>query len=106
MTRFEYKRNTRLLGLFWSFSGINVLVTGALAGGVGPLIGLGTILLAAAFMIVFDRRESNKDSVAVWCAGFAHLFLTGFVSLVSFHWIIVVLYFLELALCVYIWRKK
>ena len=67
---------------------------------------LSFFLLLAAFAVAMDSRKSSNQNGAVWGALLAHLFLTGFVLLVSFHWSIVVLYLLELILCVSIWRKK
>ena len=65
-----------------------------------------SFMLLAAFAVMMDSRISSNQNGAVWGALLAHLFLTGFVLLVSFHWSIVVLYLMELALCIYIWHKK
>ena len=105
MTRYEYKRNTWLLGLFWGFSGVNSLAAGALEGG-GPAIGLGATLLLTALIVMWDNRENHKTRGDVWGAAIAHFLLTGFAMAMFFHWFIVILYFLELALCLCIWRKK
>ena len=105
MTRCEYRRNTWLLGMFWGFSGVNSIIAGATAGG-GASIGLGATLLVTALIVMWDNRENHKSKGDVWCAAIAHALLTGFVLSLNFCWAIVVLYFLELGLCVYIWRKK
>ena len=106
MPKWKIQKNALLQGLFFGFSGMNAFVAGGLDNKDRWLQIISFSLLVAAFAIAMDPRESNNRNGAVWSSLFAHLFLTGFVLLVSFHWSIVVLYLLELALCIYIWRKK
>ena len=106
MPKWKIKRNALVQSLFFGFSGINSFVAGGLDSGDRGLQFISFSLLLAAFAVAMDPRESNNRNSAAWGSLAIHLFLTGFVLLVSFHWGIVVLYFLELALCVYIWRKK
>ena len=102
----KIKRNALVQGLLYLFSGINALIAALLCGGDNWLLYIGGALLLAALAVAMDHRESNNRNSTVWGTMGAHLFLTGFVLVVSFHWAIVVLYFLELALCVYVWRRK
>lgn len=106
MTERKIKKNAQIQGLFYLFTGFNTLIAAALSGGDNGLLYIGGALLFAALAVAMDFRESNNRNGAVWGTMGVHLFLTGFALLVSFRWFIVVLYLLELALCVYIWRKK
>jgi len=106
MAKRKLQKNARLQGLFYGFSGMNAFVAGGLGDGDRGLQFISFSLLLAAFAVAMDPRASANQNGAVWGALFAHLFLTGFVLFVSFHWAVVVLYLLELALCIYIWRKK
>ena len=106
MTEWKTKKNARIQGLFYLFAGINSLIAALLSGGDKGLLYIAGALAFAALAVAMDVRKSNNSNGAVWGTMGAHLFLTSFVLLVSFHWSIVVLYFLELFLCVYIWRKK
>ena len=106
MAKSKLRKNAQLQGLFYGFSGMNAFVAGGLGDGDRGLQFISFSLLLAAFAVAMDSRKSSNQNGAVWGALLAHLFLTGFVLLVSFHWIIVVLYLLELALCIYVWRIK
>ena len=106
MAKRKLQKNARLQGLFYGFSGMNAFVAGGLGDGDKGLQFISFSLLLAAFAVTMDSRESANQNGAVWGALLAHLFLTGFVLLVSFHWSIVILYLLELAICIYIWHKK
>ena len=106
MTEWKTKKNARIQGLFYLFAGLNALIAALLRDGDNGLLYIGGALAFAALAVAMDIRKSNNSNGAVWGTMGVHLFLTGFVLLVSFHWSIVVLYFLELFLCVYIWRKK
>ena len=106
MRECKIKKNARIQGLFYLFAGINALIAALLSGGDNGLLYIGGALAFAALAVAMDIRKSNNSNGAVWGTMGVHLFLTGFVLLASFHWAIVVLYFLELILCVYIWRKK
>ena len=106
MQECKIKKNARIQGLFYLFAGINSLIAALLSGGDKGLLYIGGALAFAALAVAMDIRKSNNSNGAVWETMGVHLFLTGFVLLASFHWAIVVLYFLELILCVYIWRKK
>ena len=106
MAKRKLQKNARLQGLFYGFSGMNAFMTGGLGDGDKGLQFISFSLLLAAFAVTMDSRESANQNGAVWGALLAHMFLTGFVLFVSFHWAIVVLYLLELILCVSIWRKK
>ena len=106
MQECKIKKNARIQGLFYLLAGINALIAALLSGGDNGLLYIGGALALAALTVAMDIRKSNNSNGAVWGTMGVHLFLTGFVLLASFHWFIVVLYFLELALCVYIWRKK
>jgi hypothetical protein len=106
MPKWKSQRHARIQGLFYLFAGLNALIAALLSGGDKGLLYIGGALFLAALAVAMDYRKSNNRNGAVWGTMGAHLFLTGFVLLVSFHWFIVILYFLELALCVYVWRKK
>ena len=106
MQECKIKKNARIQGLFYLFAGINALIAALLSGGDKGLLYIAGALAFAALAVAMDVRKSNNSNGAVWETMGVHLFLTGFVLLASFHWAIVVLYFLELILCVYIWRKK
>ena len=106
MTEWKTKKNARIQGLFYLFAGLNALIAALLRDGDNGLLYIGGALALAALAVAMDFRKSNNSNGAVWGTMGVHLFLTSFVLLVSFHWSIVVLYFLELILCVYIWRKK
>ena len=106
MPKWKIQKNARLQGLFYGFSGMNAFVAGGLGDGDSGLQFISFSLLLAAFAVAMDSRASANQNGAVWGALLAHLFLTGFVLFVSFHWAVVVLYLLELTLCIYIWRKK
>ena len=106
MAKSKLQKNARLQGLFYGFSGMNAFVAGGLGDGDKGLQFISFSLLLAAFAVMMDSRISSNQNGAVWSALFAHLFLTGFALFISFHWAIVVLYLLELALCIYIWHKK
>ena len=106
MPKWKIQKNARIQGLFYLFAGLNALIAALLSGGDKGLLYIGGALFLAALAVAMDFRKSNNRNGAVWGTMGAHLFLTGFVLLVSFRWFIVILYFLELALCVYIWRKK
>ena len=109
MPKWKIKRNALVQSLFSGFCCIN-LVVGALFKhgmdrGLAVLGGIGLALISSV-VIATDPKARHHTNTEVWYALALHLLMTGFVLLVSFHWSIVVLYFLELALCVYIWRKK
>jgi hypothetical protein len=106
MQECKIKKNARIQGLFYLFAGINALIAALLSGGDKGLLYIGGALFLTSLAVAMDFRKSNNSNGAVWGTMGVHLFLTGFVLLASFHWAIVVLYFLELILCVYIWRKK
>ena len=106
MAKRKLQKNAQLQGLFYGFSGMNAFVAGGLGDGDRGLQFISFSLLLAAFAVAMDSRASANQNGAVWGALLAHLFLTGFVLFVSFHWAVVVLYLLELALCIYIWRKE
>ena len=106
MAKRKLQKNARLQGLFYGFSGMNAFMAGGLGDGDKGLQFISFSLLLAAFAVTMDSRKSANQNGAVWGALLAHMFLTGFVLFVSFHWAIVVLYLLELILCVSIWRKK
>lgn len=106
MAKSKLRKNAQLQGLFYGFSGLNAFVAGGLGDEDRGLQFISFSLLLAAFAVTMDSRASANQNGAVWGALLAHLFLTGFVLFVSFHWSIVVLYLLELALCLCIWRKK
>ena len=106
MAKRKLQKNARLQGLFYGFSGMNAFMAGGLGDGDKGLQFISFSLLLAAFAVTMDSRESANQNGAVWGALLAHMFLTGFVLFVSFHWAVVVLYLLELTLCIYIWRKK
>ena len=106
MKEWKTKKNARIQGLFYLFAGLNALIAALLRDGDNGLLYIGGALALVALAVAMDFRKSNNSNGAVWGTMGAHLFLTSFVLLVSFHWSIVVLYFLELFLCVYVWRKK
>ena len=106
MAKRKLQKNARLQGLFYGFSGMNAFVAGGLGDGDKGLQFISFSLLLAAFAVMMDSRISSNQNGAVWGALLVHLFLTGFALLVSFHWSIVILYLLQLILCVSIWRKK
>ena len=106
MKEWKTKKNARIQGLFYLFAGLNALIAALLREGDNGLLYIGGALALAALAVAMDFRKSNNSNGAVWGTMGVHLFLTGFVLLVSFLWLIVVLYFLELALCIYFWRKK
>ena len=106
MAKRKLQKNARLQGLFYGFSGMNAFVAGGLGNGDRGLQFISFSMLFTAFAVAMDSRASSNQNGAVWGALFAHLFLTGFVLFLSFHWAIVLLYLLELALCIFIWRKK
>ena len=106
MPKWKSQRNARIQGLFYLFAGFNALIAALLSGGDKGLLYIGGALFLVALAVAMDYRKSNNRNGAVWGTMGAHLFLTGFVLLVSFRWFIVILYFLELALCIYFWRKK
>ena len=102
----KFKKNAQIQGLLYFFAGINALLAALLGGGDKGLLYISGALLLAALAVAVDFRKSNNRNATVLGTMGVHLFLTGFVLLVSFHWAIVILYFLELALCVYMWRRK
>ena len=106
MQECKIKKNARIQGLFYLFAGINALIAALLSGGEKGLLYIGGALFLASLAVAMDFRKSNNSNGAVWGTMGVHLFLTVFVLLVSCYWTIVILYFLELILCVYIWRKK
>ena len=106
MQECKIKKNARIQGLFYLFAGINALIAALLSGGDKGLLYIGGALFLTSLAVAMDFRKSNNSNGAVWGTMGVHLFLTVFVLLVSFYWTIVILYFLELILCVYIWRKK
>ena len=106
MQECKIKKNARIQGLFYLFAGLNALIAALLSGGDNGLLYIGGALAFAALAVAMDIRKSNNSNGAVWETMGVHLFLTGFVLLASFHWSIVALYFLELGLCVYVWRRK
>ena len=75
-------------------------------GSTPAVLGGVVLALISGAVIATDPKERHHTNLLVWNALVLHLLMTGFAMWVSFHWIIVVLYFLELALCVYVWRKK
>ena len=106
MQECKIKKNARIQGLFYLFAGINALIAALLSGGDKGLLYIGGALFLTSLAVAMDFRKSNNSNGAVWGTMGVHLFLTVFVLLVSFYWTIVILYFLELILCVYICRKK
>ena len=106
MQECKIKKNARIQGLFYLFAGINALIAALLSGGDKGLLYIGGALFLTSLAVAMDFRKSNNSNGAVWGTMGVHLFLTVFVLLVSFHWTNVILYFLELILCVYIWRKN
>ncbi len=108
MPRWKIKRNALIQGLFYGFCVLNLAVAWFLTHGVDRVLLLtlvsGLALVVAKAVDLEPRR--NTDGAAV-CALAAHLLETaGLLIYTFFHWSIVVLYFLELALCIYIWRIK
>lgn len=109
MTKWKIKRNVLVQSLFEGFSCINLVVGALLEHGMGrtPAVLGGVVLtLISGAVIATDPKERHHTNLLVWYDLVLHLLMTGFAMWVSFHWIIVVLYFLELALCIYFWRKK
>ncbi len=106
MPKWKIRKNAQVQGMLFGSAGLNALVAAALDYGDKGLLYIGCALLFAALAVAMDLRKSSNSNGAVWGSVAAHLFLTGFVLLVSFHWSIVVLYLLELILCIHIWRKK
>ena len=108
MPRWKIKRNALIQGLFYGFCVLNLAVAWFLTHGVDRVLLL-TLVSSLALVVVkaadLEPRR-NTDSAAV-CALAAHLLETaGLLIYAFFHWSIVVLYLLELILCVSIWRKK
>ena len=106
MPKRKIHKNARLQGMFFGFSGMNAFVAGGIGDSDEGLRYIAWVLLFTAFAVAMDSRKSNNSDGAVFGSLFVHLFLTGFVLFISFHWSIVVLYLLELAHCIHIWRKK
>ena len=109
MPKWKIKRNALVQSLFGGFCCINLVVGALLEHGMDrtPAV-LGGVVLAlfSGAVIATDPKAQHHTNMLVWYALVLHLLITGFVMWVSFRWSIVVLYFLELFLCVYIWRKK
>ena len=109
MPKRKIKRNALVQSLFSGFCFINLVLGALFEHGMdrAPAV-LGGVVLAliSGAVIATDPKARHHTNVAVWYALVLHLLITGFVMWVSFHWAIVVLYFLELGLCVYIWRRK
>ena len=109
MPKRKIKRNALVQSLFSGFCFINLVLGALFEHGMdrapAALGGIGLALISSV-VIATDPKERHHTNMLVWYALVLHLLITGFVMWVSFHWIIVVLYFLELALCAYIWRKK
>ena len=109
MPKWKIKRNALVQSLFSGFCFINLVVGALFEHGMdrAPAV-LGGVVLAliSGAVIATDPKERHHTNMLVWYALGLHLLMTGFAMWVSFHWFIVALYFLELALCVYVWRKK
>ena len=106
MTKKEIKRNTILIGLFYIFSSVNMLIAWMFFEASGTWLWLSLVLLVVSAVIVLDKRESNKGNFWVWNNAFCHLMVTVYGMVQGFGSIWVVIYLLELALCIYIWHKK
>ena len=108
MPKWKIKRNALVNGLYSGFIFLNLLVLMLLIDMSGRVV-LITLLMTLVVPVVtaMDRREKNTTDGAVCCALALHLIETAWIlTKLYFHWSIVVLYFLELALCIYIWRIK
>ena len=109
MPRWKIKRNALVRSLFSGFCFLNMAVVSLLEDGMASnpvLFGSIVLALVSSLVIATDPQARHHTNLLVWYALVLHLLMTGFAMWVSFHWIIVVLYFLELALCIYFWRKK
>ncbi len=107
MSKWKIKRNALVQSLFFGFAGINELIAAMLKAGENEYLLLGIAVLLVAAFAVLDPSERRNSVGAVWGAMAGHLFITAHIlTTLFFHWAIVVLYVLELALCIYIWRKE
>lgn len=106
MTGYRYKRNALLLGLFYGFSGANALIAYLAFEASREWLWMGITLLAVTPVIVIDKRKENKSNFAVWGGTFVHLLVTVLCMISGFEPVLAVLYFLELAVCIYVWRRK
>ncbi len=108
MPKWKIKRNALVNGLILGSLCLNMLVLMLLTGMIGRELVIVLVLTAVVPTVVaMDRREKNTTDGTVCCYFALHLLETAYIlTKLYFHWAIVVLYFLELALCVYIWRKK
>ena len=109
MPKWKIKRNALVQSLFGGFCFINFAVVSLIMDGMeeNP-VPLGAIALALISVLVTaaDPKARHHTDSRVCFDLMLHLFATGITLWISFHWIIVVLNFLELALCIYFWRKK
>ena len=105
MTKKEIKRNTILIGLFYIFSSVNMLIAWMFFEASGTWLWLSLVLLVVSAVIFLDKRESNKGNFWVWNSAFCHLMVTVYGMVQGFGSIWAVTYLLELALCIYIWHK-
>ena len=108
MTKWKIKRNALVNGLFSGSIFLNLLVLMLLIGMSGRVVLIALLMtLVVPMLTAMDRREKNTTDGAVCCALALHLIETAWIlTKLYFHWSIVVLYFLELGLCVYVWRRK
>ena len=108
MPEWKRKRNALVIGLFSGSIFLNLLVLMLLIGMSGRVVLICLLMMPVVTGVVaMDRREKNTTDGAVCCALALHLIETGWIlTKLYFHWAIVVLYFLELGLCVYVWRRK
>ena len=110
MTKKEIKRNTILIGLFYIFSSVNMLIAWMFFEASGTWLWLSLVLLVASAVVVLDKRESNKGNFWVWNSAFCHLMVTVygmvFDMVQGFESVWTVIYLLELAICICVWRAK
>lgn len=110
MPRWKIKRNALVRSLFSGFCFLNMAVVSLLEDGMASnpvLFGSIVLALVSSLLIATDPQARHNTDVEVWCTLALHLIWTAFIlTEIFFHWSIVVLYFLELALCIYIWRIK
>ena len=110
MPKRKIQKNALVQGLLVGFCIINMVAAGLIEYGLDRAPAeLGGIALALFSMVTIaaDRRLRNNTNTAVWCTLALHLIWTVVILMTMvFHWAIVVLYLLELAFCIFIWRKK
>ena len=110
MPKWKIQKNALVQGLLAGFCIINMVAAGLIEYGTERVLAeLGGLVLALFTMvsIAADRRAQNNTKMAVWCTLAIHSIWTVIIlTVLVFHWAIVILYFLELALCIYIWHKK